>query len=128
MFRINHATFNWLLDCFGAAENKSQFFSSVPFNLMSFENLYSFLCSLQLELYHEIFINAGVTDHDWHQFVQFTDEELEEFVSAVNMLPFHAIKFKKAIRKLHMPPETQSETSAEVPNDDNVSSFSFNTC
>lgn len=68
-------------------------------------SLNSFLCSLQLGQYHETFINTGVTDQDWHQLAQFTDQELEEFVSAANMLPFHSIKFKKAIKGLQKEPD-----------------------
>ncbi|KAG1076472.1 hypothetical protein G6F42_025511 [Rhizopus arrhizus] len=65
------------------------------------QTLKSFLESLQLEQYHQAFIDAGATDQDLGQIVQFTEQELSEFLAALNMLPFHSIKFKKAVRELN---------------------------
>ncbi|KAI8642536.1 hypothetical protein BD408DRAFT_416396 [Parasitella parasitica] len=65
------------------------------------QTLKSFLLTLQLEKYHQAFIEAGATDEDLDQILQFTDQELSEFLKALNMLPFHSIKFKKAVRQLN---------------------------
>jgi hypothetical protein len=77
------------------------------------KSLQSFLNSLQLQQYHETFIKAGATDQDLPQLIQFNDQELAEFLSALDMLPFHSIKFKKAIRELKMSFE-QQKNSIEV--------------
>ncbi|KAK4516418.1 uncharacterized protein ATC70_011390 [Mucor velutinosus] len=65
------------------------------------QTLKDFLETLQLERYHQAFIDAGATDQDLDQIAQFTEQELSEFLSALNMLPFHSIKFKKAVRELN---------------------------
>ncbi|KAI9468085.1 MAG: hypothetical protein EXX96DRAFT_591865 [Benjaminiella poitrasii] len=65
------------------------------------QDLRSFLKSIDLEQYHKAFIEAGATDRDLPQLMQFNDEELNEFLSALNMLPFHTIRFKKAIKELN---------------------------
>jgi hypothetical protein len=77
-------------------------------------SLSSFLESLQLQQYHETFIKAGATDQDLPQLIQFNEQELTEFLSAVNMLPFHSIKFKKAIRELKVFLEQQKETNSSI--------------
>lgn len=71
------------------------------FFYMSTQSLYNFLFSIQLQNYYDAFIKAGALDQDLSLLIQFTDNELSEFISALNMLPFHAIKFKKAIRDLN---------------------------
>lgn len=62
--------------------------------------LKTFLESIQLEQYHEAFLNAGATDQDLPQFIGFNEQEVTEFLSVLDMLPFHAIKFKKRLREL----------------------------
>lgn len=74
------------------------------------ETLESFLNSLQLQQYHDMFIKAGATDQDLPQLIQFNDQELTEFLSALDMLPFHCIKFKKAVRELKVSLEQQKQT------------------
>ncbi|KAL9540266.1 hypothetical protein MBANPS3_009776 [Mucor bainieri] len=82
------------------------------------QTLGAFLETLQLERYHQAFIDAGATDQDLGQIVQFTEQELSEFLAALNMLPFHSIKFKKAVRELnashqmHEPPAAVALTTA----------------
>lgn len=66
------------------------------------QTLSSFLSSIALEQYHDTFLNAGATDQDLAQLVTFNDKELAEFMSALDMLPFHSIKFKKCLRQLNV--------------------------
>lgn len=67
---------------------------------MSTQSLHSFLSSIQLQDYYNAFLKAGASEQDLPLLIQFTDNELVEFISALNMLPFHVIKFKKALREL----------------------------
>lgn len=60
----------------------------------------SFLESNQLQQYHSAIMNAGATDQDLSQLVEFDDQELTEFISVLDMLPFHSIKLKKCLRDL----------------------------
>ncbi|KAL0138759.1 hypothetical protein V8B55DRAFT_1517499 [Mucor lusitanicus] len=78
------------------------------------QTLKDFLEALQLERYHQAFIDAGATDQDLGQIVQFTDQELSEFLAALNMLPFHSIKFKKAVRELNASSHQIQEPSTAV--------------
>ncbi|KAI8064120.1 hypothetical protein BDF21DRAFT_346823, partial [Thamnidium elegans] len=64
------------------------------------QTLKAFLDSIQLQQYHPAFIKAGATDQDLPQFIEFTDQELSELLAVLDMLPFHAIKFKKSLREL----------------------------
>lgn len=64
------------------------------------QTIKSFLNGIGLEQYHEQFLNAGATDQDLPQLVQFNDQELQEFLSALDMLPFHSIKIKRSLREL----------------------------
>lgn len=73
------------------------------------QTLRSFLNTLQLEQYHEAFIKAGATDQDLGQIIQFTEQELSEFLAALNMLPFHSIKFKKAVRQFNSSQQPQEQ-------------------
>ncbi|KAI9316760.1 hypothetical protein BX666DRAFT_2027583 [Dichotomocladium elegans] len=66
--------------------------------------LLEFLRHIQLDQYHHDFCTAGATDNDLPQLVAFDDAELNDIISAVHMLPFHAIKFKKALRDLRVRP------------------------
>ncbi|CEP07764.1 hypothetical protein [Parasitella parasitica] len=79
------------------------------------QTLKSFLLTLQLEQYHQAFIEAGATDQDLDQIVQFTDQELSEFLKALNMLPFHSIKFKKAVRQLNPSQQPPSQPQERFP-------------
>ncbi|OBZ91247.1 hypothetical protein A0J61_00698 [Choanephora cucurbitarum] len=65
---------------------------------MSIQTLQAFLSSIQLDQYYEAFLKAGVTDQDLSLLVQLNDQELAEFLSAVDMLPFHSIKLKRAMK------------------------------
>lgn len=67
------------------------------------QSLSAFLSSIGLEQYHAAFIKAGATDQDLAQLVAFNQTELAEFLSALDMLPFHSIKFKKCLRALQPP-------------------------
>ncbi|KAG0170567.1 hypothetical protein DFQ28_001949 [Apophysomyces sp. BC1034] len=62
--------------------------------------LKTFLHEHSLSQYYDAFIKAGATDQDLPQLLHFNDEELAEFLQAVEMLPFHAIKLKKGLREL----------------------------
>lgn len=86
------------------------------------QTLKSFLETLQLERYHQAFIDAGATDQDLGQIVQFTEQELAEFLAALNMLPFHSIRFKKAVRELKTSHQIQEPPTsvALVPMNDTV--------
>ncbi|KAI8087962.1 uncharacterized protein B0P05DRAFT_530896 [Gilbertella persicaria] len=68
------------------------------------DTLHTFLSSIQLEQYYDAFVKAGATDQDLPLLVQFNDQELVEFLSAIDMLPFHSIKFKRALRDLKTSP------------------------
>lgn len=76
------------------------------------QTLRDFLETLQLERYHQAFIDAGATDQDLGQIVQFSEQELSEFLTALNMLPFHSIKFKKAVRGLNASHQIQEPSTA----------------
>ncbi|KAI9493710.1 hypothetical protein BDB00DRAFT_787811 [Zychaea mexicana] len=65
-------------------------------------SLHTFLSNHNLERYHEAFVKTGATDQDLLQLLHFNDEELSEFLQAVDMLPFHAIKFKRGLRELRV--------------------------
>ncbi|KAI8328410.1 hypothetical protein BD560DRAFT_379331 [Blakeslea trispora] len=67
-------------------------------------SLQSFLNSLQLDQYYEAFLKAGVTDQDLSLLIQLDDQELVEILSAVQMLPFHSIKLKRAIKSAKTEP------------------------
>lgn len=69
---------------------------------MSF-SLELFLTAHQLDQYYQSFINAGATDHDLPHLLALNDQELNEMIHAVQMLPFHSIKFKKALREQRAP-------------------------
>lgn len=72
---------------------------------MSSTTLAVFLEDLNLTQYQDGFVRAGIaTDNedDLQQLIQFNDEELSEFLNAVNMLPFHSSKFKKSLRELRV--------------------------
>jgi hypothetical protein len=78
------------------------------------QTLSSFLSGIGLELYHEQFLNAGATDQDLSLLVQFNDQEVTEFLSILDMLPFHLIKLKKSLRDLkHSHNNTQSPATEE---------------
>lgn len=77
----------------------------------------SFLESIQLEQYYEAFINAGATDGDLEQLVTFNEKELNEFLSVLDMLPFHSIKLKKGLREMkHVDSQRVNNTEEEVSN------------
>lgn len=59
-----------------------------------------FLKSNQLDQYHDAFIKTGATEQDLELVIQLNEQELSEFISALGMLPFHSIKFKKSLREL----------------------------
>ncbi|KAI9249174.1 hypothetical protein BDA99DRAFT_524234 [Phascolomyces articulosus] len=63
-------------------------------------SLHAFLLNHNLDQYYEAFVKSGATDQDLLQLLHFNDEELNDILHAVNMLPFHAIKFKRALREL----------------------------
>ncbi|KAJ8660295.1 hypothetical protein O0I10_003752 [Lichtheimia ornata] len=72
---------------------------------MSSTTLAVFLEDLNLTQYQDGFVRAGIaTDNedDLQQLIQFNDDELSEFLNAVNMLPFHSSKFKKSLRELRV--------------------------
>ncbi|KAI7873141.1 uncharacterized protein EV154DRAFT_579504 [Mucor mucedo] len=77
------------------------------------QTLSAFLSSIALEQYHAAFLEAGATDEDLSQLVAFNDTELSEFLSALDMLPFHSIKFKKCLRELKPPPLTELPSTRE---------------
>ncbi|KAI8883641.1 hypothetical protein K501DRAFT_272510 [Backusella circina FSU 941] len=74
-----------------------------------------FLSLHKLEQYHEAFINAGATEQDLPQFLEFNEHELDEFLTQMDILPFHLVKLKKALREMKMSPEEDilSGTSEE---------------
>lgn len=80
-------------------------------------SLHAFLCEQDLGQYYDSFIRAGATDRDVPQLLHLNDNELNEFLSAVRMLPFHAVVLKKGLRvlrsKIHS--EQQSESSSPAP-------------
>lgn len=53
-----------------------------------------------MQQYYSAIMNAGATDEDLSQLLAFDDQELNEFISVLDMLPFHSIKFKKCLREL----------------------------
>ncbi|KAI9021439.1 hypothetical protein CLU79DRAFT_703062 [Phycomyces nitens] len=59
-----------------------------------------FLKAHALHQYLDSFEKAGATDGDLDQLLQFNDGELGEFLRAIDMLPFHAIKLKRCLREL----------------------------
>ncbi|CAO3679598.1 unnamed protein product [Rhizopus microsporus] len=59
-----------------------------------------FLKSNQLDQYHDAFIKTGASEQDLELVIQLNEQELSEFISALGMLPFHSIKFKKSLREL----------------------------
>lgn len=63
-------------------------------------SLHAFLCDQDLGQYYDSFIRAGATDRDVPQLLHLNDNELNEFLSAVRMLPFHAVVLKKGLRVL----------------------------
>ncbi|KAI7851270.1 hypothetical protein BDC45DRAFT_516153 [Circinella umbellata] len=65
-------------------------------------SLHAFLSNYNLEQYYEAFVKSGATDQDLLQLLNFNDEELNDVLQAVNMLPFHAIKFKRGLRELRV--------------------------
>ncbi|KAG2218357.1 hypothetical protein INT45_012499 [Circinella minor] len=65
-------------------------------------SLHDFLSNNNLEHYYEAFVKSGATDQDLLQLLNFNDEELNDVLQAVNMLPFHAIKFKRGLRELRV--------------------------
>ncbi|KAI8144449.1 hypothetical protein BJV82DRAFT_607377 [Fennellomyces sp. T-0311] len=80
-------------------------------------SLHTFLANHNLEQYHDAFVKAGATDQDLLQLLHFNDEELNEFLQAVNMLPFHAIKFKRGLRELRVQSSFSMYTEASsTPN------------
>ncbi|KAI8343861.1 hypothetical protein BC941DRAFT_464100 [Chlamydoabsidia padenii] len=58
-----------------------------------------FLTTYQLEEYYPSFLNAGATDYALPDLLTMNEQELNEIIRAVQMLPFHSIKFKKALRE-----------------------------
>jgi hypothetical protein len=79
------------------------------------QSLKSFLDSISLRQYHEQFLNAGATDQDLPQLVQFNEQELTEFLSSLDMLPFHLIKLKKSLRELKQShSNSQEQQQSEV--------------
>ncbi|GAN01059.1 hypothetical protein MAM1_0004d00490 [Mucor ambiguus] len=93
------------------------------------QTLKGFLETLQLERYHQAFIDAGATDQDLDQIVQFTEQELSEFLAALNMLPFHSIKFKKAVRELNTSYQIQEPLTAGAlaTTDDTITTSTLST-
>ena len=63
--------------------------------------LKSFLESIQLQQYHEAFLKAGATEQDLPQLVAFSEQELNEFLTVLHLLPFHSIKLKKKLKELN---------------------------
>ncbi|KAI7877252.1 hypothetical protein K492DRAFT_219112 [Lichtheimia hyalospora FSU 10163] len=80
-------------------------------------SLHAFLCDQDLGQYYDSFIRAGATDRDVPQLLHLNDNELNEFLSAVRMLPFHAVVLKKGIRVLRskINNEQQPESSSPPP-------------
>lgn len=74
------------------------------------QTLKAFLDSIQLQQYHPAFLKAGATDQDLQQFIEFTDQELNELLVVLDMLPFHTIKFKKSLRELKCTQDVIPET------------------
>ncbi|GAA5817737.1 hypothetical protein MFLAVUS_011288 [Mucor flavus] len=74
------------------------------------QTLKAFLDSIQLQQYHTAFLKAGATDQDLQQFIEFTDQELNELLAVLDMLPFHTIKFKKSLRELKNTQDVIPET------------------
>ncbi|RCH98830.1 hypothetical protein CU097_008391 [Rhizopus azygosporus] len=74
-----------------------------------------FLKSNQLDQYHDAFIKTGATEQDLELVIQLNEQELSEFISALGMLPFHSIKFKKSLRELRnkLSPDKQEIISTE---------------
>ncbi|KAL0078073.1 hypothetical protein J3Q64DRAFT_1293524 [Phycomyces blakesleeanus] len=79
-----------------------------------------FLKTHKLDQYFDNFEKAGATDGDLDQLLQFNDGELNEFLSAVGVLPFHAIKLKKCLRELKTSPDTNNQT-VKLPSDTPIS-------
>jgi hypothetical protein len=79
------------------------------------KTLKEFLSLHKLEQYHEPFIKAGATEQDLPQFLDFNEQELDEFLTQIDILPFHLVKLKKALRetKTIAEEDTQSGTSEE---------------
>ncbi|KAL0083342.1 hypothetical protein F4703DRAFT_1707871, partial [Phycomyces blakesleeanus] len=80
-----------------------------------------FLKTHKLDQYFDNFEKAGATDGDLDQLLQFNDGELNEFLSAVGVLPFHAIKLKKCLRELKTSPDTNNQTDIAISKDDILS-------
>ncbi|CAO3599320.1 unnamed protein product [Absidia cylindrospora] len=82
-------------------------------------SLEPFLSTHQLDHYYTSFLEAGATDHDLSHLVQLNDQELSEFLLAMDMLPFHAIKLKKALREFRAsyrsPPQSTTHVDELVP-------------
>ncbi|ORZ18161.1 hypothetical protein BCR42DRAFT_413274 [Absidia repens] len=77
-------------------------------------SLESFLSTHQLDHYYTSFLEAGATDHDLSHLVQLNDQELSEFLLAMDMLPFHAIKLKKALREFRASYRSPPQSTAHV--------------
>lgn len=65
----------------------------------------------ELESYYDSFIQAGARENDLPQLLSFNDQELGELLAAVRMLPFHAVRLKRALRTLR----ESSENTVSVP-------------
>ena len=65
-------------------------------------SLHAFLLNHNLEQYYEPFVKSGATDQDLLQMLNFNDEDLNDVLQAVDMLPFHAIKFRRGLRELRV--------------------------
>ncbi|KAI8089388.1 uncharacterized protein BX664DRAFT_332893 [Halteromyces radiatus] len=62
-------------------------------------SLSDFLSSYNLQQYYPAFLEIGATDQDLPHILQLNEQELSEILPVIQMLPFHSIKFKKAIRE-----------------------------
>ncbi|KAI8393695.1 uncharacterized protein BYT42DRAFT_609466 [Radiomyces spectabilis] len=97
-------------------------------------SLWQFLHTHNISQYYNVFIQAGATDDDLNQLLHFNDQELDEFLQAINVLPFHCIKLKCALRELrlreqvdHSPPQSPSSFTrpalASLLNNDDDAAF-----
>ncbi|KAI9303656.1 hypothetical protein BJ944DRAFT_241251 [Cunninghamella echinulata] len=88
-------------------------------------SLRELLSSQSLEIYYQPLLDAGVIDQDLPELLNLTDEDLTELLQAIHMLPFHAIKLKKAIRDMRSITKEFTPTTTAIIKKTNTTDLSL---
>ncbi|CAO3614546.1 unnamed protein product [Cunninghamella blakesleeana] len=90
-------------------------------------SLKGLLDSQNLQVYYQPLLDVGVIDNDLPFLIHLNDNELNELLQAVKMLPFHSIKMKKAIREIRNDTTEQLiTTTINKPNTNDTSLIKCN--